>query len=296
MWQSVVLSRKRIKGRHISARRSRSYRPYGTPLEGRCLLSVSLSGTEPTVPLVGSPVIWTATANGDGPSPVYQFWVGPAGGATQMVQDYSPSNSFTWNPMQQGSYEIQVTVKDSYSASTGESATASYTAESRVTGTSAVISATSNPLVALVSAPPSPGSSMYVQFAQNGSSLTWNNTAPLPIVPGESTNFLVAGMLPNTTYLMRYVLDDGTVSTPLTFSTGALPTNVTFPAFTVQQPPGPGTDLTQDTVMHFGIAGAAALSIPWRQTWRATSIGTTTQWPTTSPATPRALCPAAWCT
>ena len=54
---------------------------------------------------------------------------------------------------------------------------------------------------------------------------------------------------------MRYVLDDGTVSAPLSFTTGALPTNVTFPTFTVQQPPGPGTDLTQNTVLHFGIAG-----------------------------------------
>jgi arylsulfate sulfotransferase len=259
MWQSVIPSRKRIKGRHVSARRNRFYTPYSTPLEGRCLLSVSLSGSEPPVPLVGAPVVWTATANGDGPSPVYQFRVGPAGGASQMVQDYSPTNSFTWNPMQQGSYEIQVTVKSSLSASTGESATASYTAESRVTGTSAVISPTSNPLVALFSAPPSPGSSMYVQFAQNGSSLTWNNTAPLPIVPGESTNFLVAGMLPNTNYVMRYVLDDGTVSVPLPFTTGSLPTNVTFPTFTIQQPPAAGTDLTQDTVLHFGVAGAPGL-------------------------------------
>lgn len=35
------------------------------------------------------------------------------------------SANFTWNPMQQGSYDIQVTVKDSFSAATGESATAS---------------------------------------------------------------------------------------------------------------------------------------------------------------------------
>jgi arylsulfate sulfotransferase len=34
---------------------------------------------------------------------------------------------------------------------------------------------------------------------------------------------------------------------------------VTFPTFTVQQPPGPGTDLTQDTVMHFGVAGVGGL-------------------------------------
>ena len=165
MWQLLTPFRKRVKGRHTPARRPRWYRPQCKALEDRCLLSVSLTASGPPVPLVGSPVTWTATASGDGTTPVYQFSVGPTGGASQMVQDFSPSNSFTWNPMQEGTYDIQVTVKDSFSASTGESASASYTAKSRVVGTSAVISPTSNPLVALYSAPPSAGSSMYVQFS-----------------------------------------------------------------------------------------------------------------------------------
>ena len=168
MWQLLTPFRKRAEARHTPARRPRRYRPHCKPLEDRCLLSVSLTHSGPPVPLVGSPVTWTATASGDGTTPVYQFSVGPTGGASQMVQDFSTSNSFTWNPMQQGSYDIQVIVKDSFSASTGESATASYTAKSRVVGTSAVISPMSNPLVALYSAPPSPGSSMYVQFSPAG--------------------------------------------------------------------------------------------------------------------------------
>jgi hypothetical protein len=155
--------------------------------------------------------------------------------------------------MQEGSYTIQVTVKDSFSASTGESATASYTAQSRVVGTGAVISPTSNPLVALYSAPPSAGSSMYVQFSPLSPNPTWTSTAQLRIVPGESTNFLVAGLLPDTTYLMRHVLDDGTASAPLAFTTGSLPTDLTFPKFTVQQAPAPGTDLTQDMIYHVGV-------------------------------------------
>ena len=93
---------------------------------------------------------------------------------------------------------------------------------------------------------------MYVQFSQLGPNLSWTSTAQLPIVSGESTNFLVAGMLPNTTYLMRHVLNDGTASVPLAFTTGTLPTNLTFPNFTVLQQPAPGTDLTQDTVFHAG--------------------------------------------
>ncbi len=254
MWQFVTPSRKRIKAGHTRVRRTWLYRPYCTPLEDRCLLSVSLSGSEPPVTLVGSPVIWTATASGHGQAPVYQFGVGTTGGPFHVVRDFSQSNTFIWNPMQEGSYNIQVTVKDGFSAATGESASASYTAESRVVGTSAVISPTSNPLVALYSAPPSAGSSMYVAVTANWApTLSWKSTAALPIVPGESTNFLVAGMLPGTTYLMRHVLNDGTASAPLAFTTGALPTNLPFPTFTVQQPPAPGTDLTQNTVFHFGV-------------------------------------------
>ena len=93
---------------------------------------------------------------------------------------------------------------------------------------------------------------MHVEFKPLGSNPSWSSTAPQPIVPGESTNFLVAGMLPDTTYLMRHVLDDGTTSAPLTFTTGPLPANLTFPTFTVQQAPAPGTDLTQDEVFHIG--------------------------------------------
>ena len=129
-------------------------------------------GTEPAVPLVGSPVTWTATASGHGATPVYQFSVGPTGGPSHVVRDFSPSNSFTWDPMQEGSYDIQVTVKDSFSAATGESATASYTADSRVAGADAVISPTSNPLVALYSAP------LLRQFDVRSVQTDWARTSP----------------------------------------------------------------------------------------------------------------------
>jgi arylsulfate sulfotransferase len=248
-----ALSRKRIKATQISTRRNRLFRPDCGLLEDRRLLSVTLSAGGPTVPLVGSPVTWTASASGDGPAPVYQFRVGPVGGPTQVVQDFSTSNTMTWNPMQQGSYDIQVNVKTGLSASIVDSGTATYTALSRVVGTSAVVSPTSNALVALFSAPPSPGSSMYVQFQPMSSGTSWSATASLPIVPGESTNFLVAGMLPRTTYLMRYVLADGTTSAPLTFTTGALPTDANFPTFTVQRKPTAQTDLTQNLVFHMGV-------------------------------------------
>src|SRR5437762_1167545 len=79
-----------------------------------------------------------------------------------------------------------------------------------------------------------------------GDSPSWRNTNTLPVVPEKSTNFFVAGMLPSTTYEMRHVFSDGTGSAPMFFATGALPTTLTFPSFTVIQPPGPGSDVDQD--------------------------------------------------
>src|SRR5207247_2391619 len=117
---------------------------------------------------------------------------------------------------------------------------------SRVTGSEAVITPTLNPLVALYSAPPTSAGSVFVQFSVAGDSPSWRNTNTLAVVPGKSTNFFVAGMLPNTTYEMRDVRSDGTGSTPQLFTTGTLPTTLTFPTFTVIQPPGPGSDVDQD--------------------------------------------------
>ena len=130
-----------------------------------------------------------------------------------MVQDYSSTNSFTWDPMQEGTYQVQVNVEANYGTPVVDTTSVSYTVQTRIVGNDAVVSPTTNPLVALYSAPPSSGTSMYVQFSPQAPSPAWTNTSTLPIVPGKSTNFLVAGMLPNTTYLIRSV-NNGVASAP----------------------------------------------------------------------------------
>ena len=67
----------------------------------------------------------------------------------------------------------------------------------------------------------------------------------------------MAGMLPDTTYLMRYVLADGTASTPLPFTTGSLPTDIAFPSTTEPQPAAATSDLTQNMVLHIGVGPAS---------------------------------------
>ena len=139
MWQIATHPRNRIGAGRVSVRRAGAYRPYCTPLEDRRLPSVSLSGGQPPVALVGSPSLWTASASGHGQTPVYQFRIGSAGGSSHMVRDFGPGNTLIWNPLEEGIYDVQVTVKDGFGSATGETATASYTAQSRVAGSAAVV-------------------------------------------------------------------------------------------------------------------------------------------------------------
>jgi pimeloyl-ACP methyl ester carboxylesterase len=210
------------------------------------IVRVSLAPSEASPGLVGQPITWTATATNSGEAPVYQFDVGPTGGPLHVVRDFSSSNSFTWAPVQEGSYNVQVTVKAGFNATQTASAVVSYVVNSRVTGSEAVISPTANPLVALYSTPPGPEGTVHVEFSIAGTNPSWRSTNELPSVPGKSTNFFVAGMLPSTTYQMRYVRSDGTISAPMLFTTGAIPPSVVFPSFTVIQPPASGSDLDQD--------------------------------------------------
>ena len=85
-------------------------------------MAVVLTDSGPLVPLVGSPVIWTATTLSHGATPVYQFSIGLAGSSLNVIRDFDTTNSFTWDPLQEGTYDIQVTVKNSFSDTSGESA------------------------------------------------------------------------------------------------------------------------------------------------------------------------------
>jgi arylsulfate sulfotransferase len=224
-----------------------TWRLWVEALEDRSLMSgiVMLAASDDS-PLVGERVTWTATATDVGAAPVYQFSTAPHGGVFRVVQDFSPANTFAWTPMQEGDYDIQVTVKEGYQATETASAIVIDEVASLVTGTQAVVTPTQNPLVALYSVPPSLADTVFVQFAVAGDHPDWRNTDARAVVPGASTNIFVAGMLPNTTYQMRHVLSDGTGSAPLSFNTGVIPPTLTFPPITVPQPPGPDSDLDQD--------------------------------------------------
>ena len=180
---------------------------------------VSLAPNEAAPQLVGAGVTWTATATDCGTAPVYQFRGAPQPGAFRVVRDFSPTNTFTWTPMQEGTYDVEATVKDGYQATETTTAVVADAVESRVTGSEAVITPTLNPLVALYSVPPTqpgpgPHGTVHVEFSVAGDPPSWRSTNERPSKPGKSTNFFVAGMLPNTTYEMRDVFSNGATSPP----------------------------------------------------------------------------------
>src|SRR4051812_41966304 len=234
--------------------------PYSRPCAAWTVIEVLehrrlLSGTVTLAPsddsaLVGERITWTAAATGVGATPIYQFSAAPHGGAFHVVRDFSPSKAFAWTPMVEGNFDIRVNVKDGYQASEITSAVVIDDVASRVIGSQAVVTPTPNPLVALYSVPSSSADAVFVQFARAGDNPSWRNTDTRDVVPGKSTNFFMAGMLPNTTYQMRHVFSDGTGSAPLTFTTESIPANQAIPAFTVLQPPAPGSDTNLDMIFH----------------------------------------------
>lgn len=198
-------------------------------------LTVTLAaGADPPQP-VGTPVTWTATASGaDTTSALYRFSVSSPGGGTRIIQDYSPSSAFQWTTLQEGQYQIAVSVS---AASMTASAASPYTFVSRVTGNAPVVSPTQHPLVALYSAPPCNAGQVRVLYQRVGSSI-WQSTPPQTCQPGKSLNFYVAGLRGNENYVLQQQTNVNGADTPgpqLSFQSG-IP-SFAMPAASIVRPP-----------------------------------------------------------
>src|SRR5919201_2068256 len=191
MWLRSPL--RSLKPRPSVAPVRRSPRPPTTPrlrveiLEDRSLPScmVSLAPSEAAPQLVGERITWTATATDCGATPVYQFSVAPHAGAFRVVRDFSPANAFAWTPMQEGTYDIEVTVKDGYQATDTTSAMAVDAVASRVSG--------AQPVVTPYSVPPSTAGTVFVQFAVASDHTAWRNNDVRMVVQGKSKNLFGEG-------------------------------------------------------------------------------------------------------
>ncbi len=241
----------------------------GLPSEGLALApSVTLTPSVASPQMLGIPVTWKATVLNPPAthSYSYQFSV-TYNGQTQLVQDFSPTATFTWVPHTvEGAYTFNVVARDTSTTPVTLFAPVSigFTLQPWVTTslTAGAVNPTTHPLVALFSGPPcAVGHQMLVRFrpssptgSQNPNSMTTN------LVPcsSQSANFYVAGMYPASPYLMHWEEYAGTTlvntGSDLPFTTGALPTTFPANAYTVNVPPQP-YDATYPVALFQLVAG-----------------------------------------
>lgn len=224
---------------------------------------VSMSPSHASPQPLGTSITWTATGTDNGSGPLtFQFNVTSPGGSLTMVKDFNvgtlssgtwTSQPFVWVPtLSEGTYKIQVVIKDFKSPVSTQSKTVSFSISSLVTGTTPVVTATANPLIALFSAPACPvGSRMRVSFHKQGvTSSTVTNY--ISCRSGTSMNFEIAGMYSSTTYSMvSETLTSGqiTKSAPVPFITQAVPANIPLPTFSVKVPAGGSTDTAEPLLL-----------------------------------------------
>lgn len=226
---------------------------FGLPSVGQAQ-TVALAPSVSSPQKLGIPVTWTATVQ-DAPSGHtygYRFSV-TSNGQTQILADFSPTNTFTWVPYTvEGVYQFSVLVRDTTATPVSflPPASVNFSLLPWVTAPLAagVVNPTIHPLVALFSGPPcTAGDSLLVRFHPASSSVSM--TTNLIPCSTKSANVYVAGMYPSTPYLMHWEEYNGTnlvhTGDDLPFTTGPLP--FTFPTntFTVNVPPRPTTRLIQ---------------------------------------------------
>ena len=228
--------------------------------------TVGISSLAPSVSspqLLGTRVTWTATATDSNSGPLtFQYSVSYGNGAFAIIRDFYPGTlaaatwtgpAFVWQEIVEGTYHVKVIAKDFQS---GETATASavFTLTPVSTGGSFVVSPTANPLVALGSAPPCPsGSSIRLIIQKTGGRLA-EPTNLVACRPNLTSNIFAAGMSASTAYTINYEVVTGSTVTkgpsPASFTTGPLPSSLTFPTSTVVVPFGTQDEQTDYTVLH----------------------------------------------
>jgi hypothetical protein len=218
----------------------------------------SLAAPQP----IGSVITWTAVATDSNAGPLtFRFVVIPPGGAPAIVKDFNTgtnisgtwtSRPFVWVPTgKEGTYTFEVVIKD-FIAGESSSSTTTYQINPLVTGNTPVVEATANPLVALFSAPScGSGSSMRVAFQEQSGGTPAVATNWVPCHPPATMTFEIAGMYPSTPYNMyaQTKNTNGRITNgpTLTFTTGALPTTIVFPTYTVLTP---ASDTTYPVILH----------------------------------------------
>jgi len=79
----------------------------GAPIPTEVSITSSLASPQ----IANTPIIFTATGQGGSGNYEYRFWINSGSGYT-IVQNYSPTNTFTWTPTTAGAYDVLVDMRN----------------------------------------------------------------------------------------------------------------------------------------------------------------------------------------
>ena len=246
----------------------RGFRLLGTilTLTAPVFATVTIKSITPSVAspqVIGTSITWTVTATDTNPGPLtFQFNVGQTGKTLSMVKDYNlgtlsgstwTAQPFVWVPTgPEATYHIEVVIKD-FSSGETSSKIVSYSVTPLVTGSTPVAAATGNPLVALFSAPACASGSTMRAFFQRQSGTGSGSTTPFVKCDGVHTmTFEIAGMYASSHYAIHAQTNTGgkiTNGPSVAFTTGPLPSNISFPALNVIVPTNSNTDTAEPFVL-----------------------------------------------
>lgn len=216
------------------------------PAMAAALTPLTLRANSASGQPVGSTIIWTAAII-DESTPEYRFSVGLVGQPQTITRDFATGESFSWTPLAEGTYQVQVVARESGVVGATESSTATnFTITSRVTANQPVLSATAHPLVALYSLPPCGTGTVQVLFGHDQAAQDTQRTPRVACSPTTSTNLYLVGMLPSTTYAIQAIYIDSTTTRygpTATWTTGALPSDIAFPDTSTPLPATADTSL-----------------------------------------------------
>jgi hypothetical protein len=239
-------------------------------------LQVQVTTSLPSPQAVGTEVIFTFSATDSYSNPGilnFRLAIAPPQSTTfTTIRDFEVSNTFAWaRNLTEGTYQIQVTARDSNHITATSQTVILYKITSRITGSSPVVNGTTHPLVALFSAPSCPaGSSMEVVFQQANSATAPFKTNFVACNGKTSMNFLIAGMLPQTEYIMYDEVGKtgGTLqsSSSVTWTTGAVPTSLLEEPPTFPTPFGPAASQAE-RILFLSFSTTATVSA-WNNTGR----------------------------
>jgi arylsulfate sulfotransferase len=197
----------------------------------------------------------------------FRYSVSVDGGPLHIIRDFSQQRDFVWTPqLYEHDANVRVTVRNNATKETAE-ADLPFRIVSRIKGSQAVVTPTSNPLIALFSAPPCPdGSKFRVAFqrqAGDKGDKVLSHTAPEACRGSRSGNAYVAGMLPDSDYRLRAEVVNGSdvkQGTWMPFHTGLLDGD--FPPVSIAVPRAGGSTVSEPVLIN-SVASAGGAKRPF---------------------------------